>query len=654
MILNQEQIRRMTGAGGGGAGGGGSFDPSAAGMASQSWVEENYVSKQYFGRLFTANGTQKVYTSTDGGETWGTPVVATVTIAPNEITPSETITDGETSGTKIKTVRELSSIQALVGLWTQKYLSALGQNSSGGGGGGGSTTLAGLLDVNIPDPMTQANNGQVLMYNYSQNKWINANLPPTGVTSVGMTVPTGFSVSTATITSSGTFAISFASGYSLPLTADVTKGVTAYGWGDHAQAGYALASNVYTKTEADQKFMTIAAFENLFNALDSSSQKVSHPYSSGVASIKAMVGLWTNQYLSALGLNSSGGGGGASTLNDLLDVNISSPTNGQILKYDSTSGKWVNGSAGGVGTVTSITAGTGLSGGTITSSGTIAINSTYQGYISHGETAYGWGDHAQAGYATPSSVASQMQTYAKIQNGTITIGDTSITPLISDSGTFWGQSWASGGTVSGDMSNVGNIVASAHGTKYIEGFRTIELYGAAASDYGGYIDFHFNDDSNDFTSRIIEDASGRIYLNASNGVRIGNGVLKWDSTNNALKVEKYDGTTANFYATGGVSALGVGTGGSVTNLDVTGKITFADNYKIEVSAGDMYIGDSTSEQYVKVSDMCSWNGSTYWYITASGNARFQRIYLDASRYIYVSNGTFYFYNGSTSKEIAFV
>lgn len=494
MILNQEQIRRMTGAGGGGAGGGGSFDPSAAGMASQSWVEENYVSKQYFGRLFTANGTQKVYTSTDGGETWGTPVVTTVTIAPNEITPSETITDGETSGTKIKTVRELSSIQALVGLWTQKYLSALGQNSSGGGGGGGSTTLSGLLDVNIPDPMTQANNGQVLMYNHSQNKWINANLPPTGVTSVGMTVPTGFSVSTATITSSGTFAISFASGYSLPLTNDVNKGVTAYGWGNHANAGY----------------------------------------------------------------------------------------------------------------------------------------------------------------ATPSSVASQMQTYAKIQSGTITIGDTSITPLTSDSGTFWGQSWSSGGTVSGNMSNVGNIVASAHGTKYIEGFRTIELYGAAASGYGGYIDFHFNDDSNDFTSRIIEDASGRIYLNASNGVRIGNGVLKWDSTNNALKVEKYDGTTANFYATGGVSALGVGTGGSVTNLDVTGKITFADNYKIEVSAGDMYIGDSTNEQYVRVSDMCSWNGSTYWYITASGNARFQRIYLDASRYIYVSNGTFYFYNGSTSKEIAFV
>ena len=310
----------MIGSGGAVGGGGGSFDPSAlAGYASQAWVEDNYISKLFFGRMFTANGTKKVYTSTDGGTTWGDPVTTAVTIAPNEIMPSEEIVDGETSGTKIKTVRELSSIQALVGLWTQQYLSALGQNSSGGGGGGGSSTLAGLLDVNIPSPMTQSNDGQVLMYNYIQNKWINANLPPTGVTSVGMTVPTGFSVSPATITSNGTFAITFASGYSLPLTADVSKGVTAYGWGNHASAGYAtqtwvgqqgfaLESNVYSKADADAKFMTIAAFENLFNAIASDgSTKVNHPYATNVASIKAMFGLWTNQYLSALGLNSSGG-----------------------------------------------------------------------------------------------------------------------------------------------------------------------------------------------------------------------------------------------------------------------------------------------------------------------------------------------------------
>ena len=586
MILNQEQIRRMTGAGGGGAGGGGSFDPSAAGMASQSWVEENYVSKQYFGRLFTANGTQKVYTSTDGGETWGTPVVTTVTIAPNEITPSETITDGETSGTKITTVRELSSIQALVGLWTQKYLSALGQNSSGGGGGGGSSTLEGLLDVSIPNPMTQANNGQVLMYNYSQNKWINANLPPTGVTSVGMTVPTGFNVSTATITSSGTFAISFASGYSLPLTADVNKGVTAYGWGDHANAGYALASNVYSKTEADQKFMTIAAFENLFNALDSSNQKVSHPYSSGVASIKAMVGLWTNQYLSALGLNSSGGGGG------------------------------------GGGTVTSVglTMPTGFNVGSspVTSSGTIAVTFA-SGYalpttadVNKGVTAYGWGDHAQAGYATPSSVAGQMENYAYISSGTIHIGNNSITPVTSVGGTFWGQSWSNGNTVNG------TIDAGSSGGSIL-GFHSIELNSQGSlSDYGGFIDFHMDGYGSDYTSRLIETDEGIMKFMAKNSsgtdiragfvvgegktssyVQIGTIRLVCDSNEN-LRVVKANGTAASMYATGGVSALGI------TNPD-----------------------------------------NNPHYITA------QRYYLDASRYLFLDNGTLKYNDNGTVKTVAF-
>lgn len=44
------------------------------------------------------------------------------------------------------------------------------------------------------------------------------------------------------------------------------------------------------------------------------------------------------------------------------------------------------------GTVTSVATGTGLTGGTITGAGTISIDSTYLGYISHGEQAFGWGD----------------------------------------------------------------------------------------------------------------------------------------------------------------------------------------------------------------------------------------------------------------------
>ena len=43
-------------------------------------------------------------------------------------------------------------------------------------------------------------------------------------------------------------------------------------------------------------------------------------------------------------VNGAGGGGGASTLNDLTDVTVSSPAQGQVLSYDGT--KWVNGPAG--------------------------------------------------------------------------------------------------------------------------------------------------------------------------------------------------------------------------------------------------------------------------------------------------------------------
>jgi len=48
-------------------------------------------------------------------------------------------------------------------------------------------------------------------------------------------------------------------------------------------------------------------------------------------------------------VNGSGGGGGASDLDDLSDVAISSATNGQVLTYDSSSSKWKNANASGTG-----------------------------------------------------------------------------------------------------------------------------------------------------------------------------------------------------------------------------------------------------------------------------------------------------------------
>lgn len=58
------------------------------------------------------------------------------------------------------------------------------------------------------------------------------------VTSVALTVPTGLSITGSPITTSGTLAISLQAGYSIPTTSSQTNWNTAYGWGNHATAGY--------------------------------------------------------------------------------------------------------------------------------------------------------------------------------------------------------------------------------------------------------------------------------------------------------------------------------------------------------------------------------------------------------------------------------
>ena len=104
------------------------------------------------------------------------------------------------------------------------------------------TNLDSLTDVVITSPTTN----QTLQYNGTN--WVNATASGSGtVTSVAMSVPTGLSVSGSPITSSGTLALTFSAGYSIPTNANQTNWSTAYGWGNHASAGY-LTSETYTGT----------------------------------------------------------------------------------------------------------------------------------------------------------------------------------------------------------------------------------------------------------------------------------------------------------------------------------------------------------------------------------------------------------------------
>ena len=266
-----------------GVGGGSSFDPSVlGGLASQSWVENIYVSKAFFNTLFTVNGTEKVETKAPGATTWTVVSTTAIVMSPNE-TPSQVEVEDETTHVITRTTRSITNIEIKTGAWTNSFLSALGLNSAGGGGGvtlneplasinnaslgspttagqvitwngsswvydipsggGGSSTLYGLTDVNISNPT----NGQALVYNATSQRWENQSIGGGGggggtLTSIGLIMPTGFAVSPSTLMSDGDFTVSFATGYGLPLTADVAKGVTAYGWGNHANAGYLMES----------------------------------------------------------------------------------------------------------------------------------------------------------------------------------------------------------------------------------------------------------------------------------------------------------------------------------------------------------------------------------------------------------------------------
>lgn len=237
MIITREKGMRMWGGGSGstsasGVNGGGGFslaveEGEGTGNAYTDFTYESgtltlnkateFVTVDFFNKLFTAydaNGN---------------------VISPNNTTPT------------------LDNIKFKAGAWTEQYLSALGQNSSGGGGGGGIelSDVWQSLKTNTDDYANQKINlAHIpdLSGTYATKTWVNQQgfVTSSGVTSVAMTVPTGLSVSGSPITSTGTLALTFATGYSIPTTTKQGNWDTAYGWGNHATAGYASASSVTT------------------------------------------------------------------------------------------------------------------------------------------------------------------------------------------------------------------------------------------------------------------------------------------------------------------------------------------------------------------------------------------------------------------------
>ena len=218
-----------------------------------------------------------------------------------------------------------------------------------------------------------------------------------------------------------------------------------------------------------------------------------------VDNIEAKKGLWTDFFLSALGLNGSGGGGGIGdvtwqALGDNTDTRqiasshlttaLGSALAGYATQSWVTSQNYVTSSA-----ISDMATKTWVNNQSFVNWTALGDTTTTQQIaLSHLTTAlsgYATQTWVTNNFSTPATVATQMQTYAKIQNGTITIGDTSITPITSVTGTFWGKSFTNGGTVNG------TIKAGSNGGA-IEQFHSIEMNSAGTlAGYGGFIDFHY-------------------------------------------------------------------------------------------------------------------------------------------------------------------
>ena len=118
------------------------------------------------------------------------------------------------------------------------------------------------------------------------------------------------------------------------------------------------------------------------------------------------------------------------------------------------------------------------------------------------------------------------------------------------------------------------------------------------------------------TAVALNRPSSALALTGITSIAIGSAVLKYDAANNALYVEKSDGTAANFYSTGANSAYGAGSGtgggggGGVTALSLLSDVSLT-----TPASGNVLIYNGThwenKPQSVLVPDLSSYAQKTY-------------------------------------------
>lgn len=128
--------------------------------------------------------------------------------------------------------------------------------------------------------------------------------------------------------------------------------------------------------------------------------------------------------------------------------------------------------------------------------------------------------------------------------------------------------------------------------------------------------------SNDSNPAWISALEGRVIFNTGNAIRFGETAWDW----NKWAGLKYTHSNKTIYL--GIADCSIFLGNSIQSngtLRLVGitTITPDSGARIGNSGGDLYLGNSNNSGYVKVQNICSQIGSTYWQISQSGSASFK-------------------------------
>ena len=209
----------------------------------------------------------------------------------------------------------------------------------------------------------------------------------------------------------------------------------------------------------EENYISKLFFNQLFTVLDEDGNAIEpNDTETAIESIQSMFGFWSELYISALGHGS--GGAAAITLGMLEDVQLTSPQNGQVLKFNGT--KWVNGEGGG-GSIDMRTVWENLA-----ASGSQQINASHMSNALSSYATQSW--VTQQGYLTSSSISDMAtKTWVNSQIGDMAtktwVGQNYLglhatadaATKLATPRTLWGQSFNGTANVSGDMSSVGDI-----------------------------------------------------------------------------------------------------------------------------------------------------------------------------------------------------